>query len=185
MILHADALRRLFEKLGARSPPEQSSADGGRENRRGEHGDLGGREVVALGNACPAMKSDIVKPMPASVPAPASCRHEYPAGLTAMPARTAAGRREEDPSGLPRTRPADDRGDERLMPGEARPSRSRRPHCEREERQDTTKLDRAPACRSSAVWRATRVGRGSRRARAAPARRAVPQHFAARARPRR
>jgi hypothetical protein len=28
------------------------------------------------GNACPAMKSDMVKPMPASAPAPTSCRHE-------------------------------------------------------------------------------------------------------------
>ena len=35
------------------------------------------------GNASAAMKSDIVKPMPASAPAPASCTHEYCGGLVA------------------------------------------------------------------------------------------------------
>jgi hypothetical protein len=47
--LHAGALRRLFDKLVARSSPEQGSADDGRKNRRREHGDLGGREVIFSG----------------------------------------------------------------------------------------------------------------------------------------
>ena len=48
---------------------------------------LAAEKSVALGNACPAMKSDIVKPMPARARAPANCRHVYSAGLTAMPVR--------------------------------------------------------------------------------------------------
>src|SRR5215475_11952866 len=56
-----------------------------------------------LGNACPAIKSDIVKPMPARAPAPANCRHVYSAGLTAMPPRTAAAAAKKMPSGFPMT----------------------------------------------------------------------------------
>src|SRR5215510_11752134 len=45
MILAFGALRRLFDKLLTRSSPEQGSPNDGRKDRRGEHGDLGGREV--------------------------------------------------------------------------------------------------------------------------------------------
>ena len=45
---------------------------------------------AAAGNASPAMNSDIVKPMPASAPAPASLRQEYSAGFTAIRKRTAS-----------------------------------------------------------------------------------------------
>src|SRR5262249_59003791 len=64
---------------------------------------LAAEKSAALGNACPAMKSDIVKPMPARAPAPANCRHVYSAGLTAMPARTAAAAAKKMPSGFPMT----------------------------------------------------------------------------------
>ena len=50
---------------------------------------LAAANAAGAGNACPAMNSDMVKPMPASDPAPASCRHEYSGGLTAIPAATA------------------------------------------------------------------------------------------------
>jgi hypothetical protein len=32
---------------------------------------------LGTGNACAAMESDIVKPMPANAPAPLSCRYEW------------------------------------------------------------------------------------------------------------
>ncbi len=67
---------------------------------------LAAEKSVALGNACPAMKSDIVKPMPARAPAPANCRHVYSAGLTAMPARSAKAAARKTPRGFPMARPA-------------------------------------------------------------------------------
>lgn len=36
------------------------------------------------------MTGDMVKPMPASVPAPASCRHVWAFGFSAAPSRTAS-----------------------------------------------------------------------------------------------
>src|SRR5215475_11952865 len=56
MILAFGALRRLFDKLLARSSPEQGSPDDGRKNRRGEHGDLGGREVETAWKRLPGDK---------------------------------------------------------------------------------------------------------------------------------
>ena len=64
--------------------------------------------------ACPAMNSDIVNPMPASAPAPSSCRHEYAAGLTAMPAHTASAGTIMKPDGLADDEPEHDRGDQHL-----------------------------------------------------------------------
>ena len=104
--MHAGALRRLFEKLLARSPPKHSSPDGGRKIDAANTAILVAEKSAALGNACPAMKSDIVKPMPARAPAPANCRHVYSAGLTAMPARTAAAAARNTPTGFPMARPA-------------------------------------------------------------------------------
>src|SRR5689334_14511724 len=65
---------------------------------------LAAEKSVALGNVWPAMKSDIVKPMPARAPAPANCRHVYSAGLTAMPVRTAAAAARNTPAGFPMAR---------------------------------------------------------------------------------
>ena len=72
----------------------------------------------AFGNACPAMKSDIVKPMPASAPAPASCLHVYTSGFTAMPARTAAVAARRIPAGFPTAQPSDDGRHEPAPTGE-------------------------------------------------------------------
>ena len=85
---------------------EHRHADHARERRGAEHRDLGRREIAGFRNASPAMKSDIVKPMPESAPAPASCRHEYAAGFTAMRSRTASAEATTMPSGLPSTSPA-------------------------------------------------------------------------------
>jgi hypothetical protein len=52
------------------------------------------------------MNSDIVKPMPASAPAPASCRQEYSSRFTASPSLTANADAAMKPSGLPITSPA-------------------------------------------------------------------------------
>src|SRR5262245_51962710 len=59
---------------------------------------LAADKSMALGNACPAVKSDIVKPMPARAPAPANCCHVYSVGLTATPARTAAAAARKTPT---------------------------------------------------------------------------------------
>jgi hypothetical protein len=52
------------------------------------------------------MNNDIVKPMPANAPAPASCRHEYASGFCASPNRTASAEAAMKPTGLPITSPA-------------------------------------------------------------------------------
>ena len=57
-------------------------------------------------NDCPAMNSDMVKPMPASAPAPASCRQVYAVGFSASASQTAAADANSIPIGLPMTRPA-------------------------------------------------------------------------------
>jgi hypothetical protein len=67
---------------------------------------LAAAKSPAPGKAWPAMKSDMVKPMPASAPAPASCRHEYAAGFSASPDQTATADAATRPSGLPSTSPA-------------------------------------------------------------------------------
>ena len=51
------------------------------------------------------MNSDIVNPMPASAPAPASCRQEYAAGFSAMPSFTASHDARMNPAGLPMASP--------------------------------------------------------------------------------
>jgi hypothetical protein len=48
-----------------------------------------------------AINSDIVKPIPASAPAPASWRQEYSSGLVATPSRTASTDATTIPTGLP------------------------------------------------------------------------------------
>src|SRR5512134_2168001 len=58
------------------------------------------------GNAWPAMNSDIVNPIPASAPAPASCRHVYASGLAATLNRTATHDAATIPTGLPITSPS-------------------------------------------------------------------------------
>jgi hypothetical protein len=60
---------------------------------------------AAAGNACPAMNSDMVKPMPASAPAPANWRQEYSFGFVATPSRTARTEASTMPSGLPSSEP--------------------------------------------------------------------------------
>ena len=104
--LHASALRRLFDQFLARSSPEQSSPTTAEGIDAARTAILAAEKSVALGNARPAMKSDIENPMPARAPAPANCRHVYSAGLTAMPARTAAAAARKAPSGFPMARPA-------------------------------------------------------------------------------
>lgn len=60
---------------------------------------------AASENASPAIKRDIVKPMPASAPAPASCRQVYSGGLVASPTRTANQASMSMPAGFPTTSP--------------------------------------------------------------------------------
>src|ERR1700704_4594576 len=62
---------------------------------------LAAEKSAAVGTAGPAGKGDVVKPMPGRAPAPANCRHVYSAGLTAMPARTAAAAGGKTPTGFP------------------------------------------------------------------------------------
>src|SRR5688500_17737070 len=66
---------------------------------------LAAEKSAASGKASPAMNSDIVNPMPASAPAPASCRQVYAEGFSAMPSRTASADAPSSPSGLPTTSP--------------------------------------------------------------------------------
>ena len=57
-------------------------------------------------NASPAMKSDIVNPIPPSAAAPANCAHEYSLGFSASRVATASAEASSIPTGLPTTSPA-------------------------------------------------------------------------------
>ena len=66
---------------------------------------LAAAKSVSTGNAWLAINSDMVKPIPASAPAPINCRHEYSSGLVAIPSHTAIADADTNPRGLPITNP--------------------------------------------------------------------------------
>ena len=73
------------------------------------------------------MNSDIVKPMPASAPAPASCRQEYSAGFTASRSRTASAEAPTQAERLADDQTGDDGEHQRLVAAATRRSLSTTP----------------------------------------------------------
>ena len=123
---------------------------------------------ASSGNACAAMNSDIVKPMPASAPAPASCRQEYSSGLLAMPEPHRERRSQRHARAACRPRARRDRAISGSWPREHRGDRARRPRWRARRAAAPGSSTAARPCAACGP-RATRAGRGSRRARAARA----------------
>ncbi len=101
-------VRALWRSVGAvlpSAPQDRRRPRLRRRSRRRTRRSWPRRNPARCVNACAAMKSDMVNPMPDSAPAPRTWRQLYSAGLRARPAATASAQNSVMPSGLPITRP--------------------------------------------------------------------------------
>ena len=151
--MHAGALRRLFDTLLTRCSPEQGSPNDGRKNRRGEHDDLGGREVRGAWKRLPGDKerhreADASEgSRPGQLPPRVLCRLD---GYARAHGRSS---REEDSERLSYGEASDDRGHEPAMPNkDARIDRHARIRkCE--DREDSVARPRAGVPQQPVGWR--------------------------------
>src|SRR5215475_15471992 len=118
MILAFGALRRLFDKLLARSSPEQGSPDDGRKNRRGEHGDLGSREVSGAWKRLPGDEERHREADASEGSRPGQLPPRVLRRLDGYACAHGRGGREEDAERLSYGEASDDRGHEPAMPNE-------------------------------------------------------------------
>src|SRR5215475_8323215 len=106
------ALSGASYKLLTRSSPEQASPNDGRKNRRGEHGDLGGREVGSVWKRMPGDKERHREADACECSRPGQLPPRVPRRLGGYARAHGRGGGEEDADRLSNGETRDDRGHE-------------------------------------------------------------------------